>query len=418
MSIVRNPLDDEWFGLEMEDPEVWSAESPKCGDHIRVCRMNGMYYHHGIYVSDDEVIHFTGDDDDSVLDWSRAHVISTSLEQFLDGGVVEVKVYNDEERADLYHVEGIIAYARACLGDGGYNLFFNNCEHFANACTLGKYRSRQVENLVGGNKNMGLFGGLFGKIGKWLFGNDDDTGERTTNNFNYEPDKVKIAQIESELKLKMADKEKERIELMRDAQIELIKAQALSETIVEQARVKGMVEFAEQIVIIQQKMLDIANARIEIINKCSLPIIKDIENFYAEIEKRVEEYDYNFLEVKYPKLIDMQKKFKEGSAEYVMYGKQIDAYSTRHGKYIESQIEHIKERQRMVLNNFITTEKLILQQTGQITQVIADGYYKKLNSKPLIKDGTQEASLTSSKNKEVEGAPEVLQINEPSPNDV
>lgn len=407
MSIIMNPIEDEWHGFEIEAPEVWSAEFPKRGDHIRVCRMNGLYYHHGIYVSDDEVIHFTGDDDDSVLDWSKAHVISTSLEQFLDGGIVEVKIYNDEERADLYHVEGIVAYARDCLGDGGYNLLFNNCEHFANACTLGKYRSRQVESLGGGN-NMGLFGGIgevFGKIGKFFFGDSDDTGERTTNNFNYEPDKVKIAQIESELKLKMADKEKERIELMRDAQIDLIKAQALSQTMIEEARRKGMLEFAKQFVEIQEKMIDVAKMRIEIINQCTMPVILDIENFYFQIKERIDNYDDEFMLKRLPRLLEMQKKYEQGTPEYITYGKQIDSYRLRHSKFLEDQMIHISERQKMVLTSFIETKRIILDQTGKITEKIADGYLHGIDRNNLLteNDGVKEKILPGSVPEEVKG---------------
>ncbi len=41
--------------------------------------------------------------------------------------------------------------------------------------------------------------------------------------YNYEPDKLRIAEIERQTKLELADKETERIELMRDAKIELLK---------------------------------------------------------------------------------------------------------------------------------------------------------------------------------------------------
>ena len=54
-----------------EEEEIWVQKTPQKGDHIRVQRMNGVYAHHGIYVSDEEVIHFTGKDDDSILDWSN-----------------------------------------------------------------------------------------------------------------------------------------------------------------------------------------------------------------------------------------------------------------------------------------------------------------------------------------------------------
>ena len=128
--------------------EIWVQKNPVMGDHIRVKRMHGIYTHHGIYVSDNEVIHFTGTDDDSIMDSSKNRVISSDLNFFLKGGELEVKEYTDEEFQDLYAPDQIVAYARSCLGDDGYNLIFNNCEHFANVCTLGRFRSHQVERLL------------------------------------------------------------------------------------------------------------------------------------------------------------------------------------------------------------------------------------------------------------------------------
>ena len=106
--------------------------------------MNGIYYHHGIYVSDLEVIHFTGTEDDSIFNWSKNEVIKSDLKFFLSGGNLEVREYTENEKNDLYPAEHIIHYARTCLGDRGYNLLFNNCEHFANVCTLGRFRSLHI----------------------------------------------------------------------------------------------------------------------------------------------------------------------------------------------------------------------------------------------------------------------------------
>ena len=50
----------------IEIKENWVQKQPQKGDHIRVMRIGGLYAHHGVYVSDDEVIHFTGQDDDSI----------------------------------------------------------------------------------------------------------------------------------------------------------------------------------------------------------------------------------------------------------------------------------------------------------------------------------------------------------------
>jgi len=86
----------------IELKESWAQKSPQKGDHIRVQRIGGLYAHHGVYISDDEVIHFTGQDDDSIFDWSKCEVIKTDLKTFLKGGIVEVKEYTDEEFQDLY----------------------------------------------------------------------------------------------------------------------------------------------------------------------------------------------------------------------------------------------------------------------------------------------------------------------------
>ena len=238
----------------------------------------------------------------------------------MNGGKVEVKEYNDSELQDLYPVEGIVNYARSCLGDGGYNLIFNNCEHFANSCTLGRFRSRQVENVFGGNM------GIFGKIGGFISGLFGGSSSRSSSSYsyNYEPDKVKIAEIERDTKLKLADKEKERIELMRDAQLDFIKAQTMSQMAIDEARVKGMSVMADQLVILQEKMLDVAKKRIAIIEEGSMPIIRDIENFYSEVEEHISQNVEDYNTKKLPQLLDMLGKYEQGSPPYEIYMSQIN----------------------------------------------------------------------------------------------
>lgn len=367
--------------IDIEPEEIWALKNPVRGDHIRVKRMDGIYYHHGIFVSIDEVIHFTGDDDDSVLDWSKARVIKTDLKKFLRGGEVEVKEYNDEEISDLYPVEGIVNYARACLGDDGYNLFFNNCEHFANACTLGKYRSRQVEKFLGGN-TMGLWGSIKSFFG---FGSSSSSRSTSSYSYNYEPDKVRIAEIERDTKLKLADKETERIELMRDTQIEILKAQAISQAAIEKARADGMTAMANQMVILQEKMLDIAKKRIAIIEEGSLPIIRDIENFYNEVGEKIQANGDEYNTKKLPQLLAILRQYEIGAPEHEIFSSQIRSDMERQGKFIEQQMAQVSERQNLVLQSFLSSKEKIIEQTGQITQQIAEGYLKR--SENLLPQG-------------------------------
>lgn len=127
--------------------ENWSFARPVLGDHIRVERYGGLYYHHGIYVGNNKVIHFAPESGGEIINWEAAEVVETSLETFLKGGEPEVRQYSDEERLELYSPKEIVQNAKHCLGYKNYNLIFNNCEHFANSCTTGKHRSPQVEEV-------------------------------------------------------------------------------------------------------------------------------------------------------------------------------------------------------------------------------------------------------------------------------
>ncbi|MGI6395389.1 MAG: lecithin retinol acyltransferase family protein [bacterium] len=122
----------------------WSRRNPVKGDHIRVSRV--IYYHHGIYIGNGKVIHYnTHGSGDGLL--GDARVICTSLDDFLEGGSCGVRNYFASERKSLYSPNSIVRRAKSKLGQEGYNLIFNNCEHFANWCTTGKRRSEQVEDL-------------------------------------------------------------------------------------------------------------------------------------------------------------------------------------------------------------------------------------------------------------------------------
>lgn len=123
---------------------MWEFKNPEYGDQIRVCR--GLYYHHGIYSSNDSVYHFAapGENETNSVD---AKIVCTTLNEFLKGGNVEVRIYNDKEKLEKRKPSEIINYAKEHLGEGGYNLVTNNCEHFSNRCAFGKSDSEQVSNI-------------------------------------------------------------------------------------------------------------------------------------------------------------------------------------------------------------------------------------------------------------------------------
>ena len=370
--IAKIPVIDVGFMVA----ESWIQRKPTMGDHIRVNRIGGLYAHHGIYVSEEEVIHFTGKEDDSILDWSKPEVISSDLEYFLKGGILEIKEYSDEEFQDLYAPEQIVTYARACLGDKGYHLAFNNCEHFANVCTLGRFRSNQVERVLLGklpneqeDKNMGLWGKIGGAI-KNLFGGGSSGGSRSTT--TYEPDKVKIAEIEADTKIRLAHMETDRIEIMKQARLDILQFETESQIALEQAQAQGLTVMAQTILTLQEKLNEVAEKRLLIIEKGSLQVIKDIENFYDELGTKIQEDDDRYNTEKLPQLLSILEKYEEGSASHKIYMKRIEEDMALQAKHYTQQMEAIARRQSQIIEGFLQSKGKILEQTGQITAGILE----------------------------------------------
>lgn len=365
--IIAKPIEI----INIEPSEEWQYIQPKRGDHIRVQR-SGVYSHHGVYISDDEVIHFTGTDDDSVLDWSKCEVICTDLAQFLRGGTLEVKIYTDDELNDLYPVEHIVDYARACLGDKGYNLAFNNCEHFANVCTLGRFRSRQVERVLSGkmpleeDKGMGLFGKIGGFF-KGLFGGGGGGGSRSTSSTTYEPDKVKVAEIEADTKIRLAGMENDRIELMKQARLDILQYETESQIALEQAKAQGLAVMAQTIITMQDKLNEVAEKRLLIIEKGSLQVIKDIENFYDELGTKIQEDDDRYNTEKLPELLSILEKYETGTPAHSLYMKRIEEDMAMQSKHITQQLDSLSQRQTQIIDGFLASKECIIEQTGQIT---------------------------------------------------
>ena len=115
------------------------------GAHIRVkC---DFYYHHGIYIGNDEVVQF-GRGFEVYKNPSEIKVLRSSIEDFCgDATFVEVYKFSKQELKEKRPDSLIVESAIACVGEGGYNILHNNCEHFANKCVFGVNKSSQIDEI-------------------------------------------------------------------------------------------------------------------------------------------------------------------------------------------------------------------------------------------------------------------------------
>lgn len=118
-------------------PVQLKATEPAIGAHLITPR--SAYTHHGIYIGDNKVIHYSGLADG----FSAGSIEETSLAAFEAGNGFSIKTYAHQH----FHGQEVVDRARSRLGEDQYHLLFNNCEHFCEWCIDDKHYSEQIEQV-------------------------------------------------------------------------------------------------------------------------------------------------------------------------------------------------------------------------------------------------------------------------------
>lgn len=125
----------------------WQSEC-KRGDMIRVSF--GNFYHYGIFVSDDEIIQFGLPPTEGLLNrkFDEISVCVTDIDTFSMGKAVEVASLAKGDKLKRLSPSKTVARAKSRVGEKGYDILHNNCEHFARYCYLGEKRCEVTEKVV------------------------------------------------------------------------------------------------------------------------------------------------------------------------------------------------------------------------------------------------------------------------------
>lgn len=170
---------------------VLMSDKINLGDIIKVKRSfpimvyNKEYWHYGVYIGNEKVIHYSSGDSDIS---SENMIICSSLNCFLRGvdeieriifpdeydkkfGSEKIKLdsvitphnipikaivsfiyslFSEQKKNDykIYSPSEVVERAKSRLYEQKYNLIFNNCEHFAIWCKTGVKGSKQVEEIL------------------------------------------------------------------------------------------------------------------------------------------------------------------------------------------------------------------------------------------------------------------------------
>ena len=132
---------------------IWWQSECKQGDMIRISF--GNFYHYGIFVSEDEVIQFGLPPFDGLLTrkFEDIAVCVSDIDTFSGGRVVEVASMEKSDKVKRLSPKKTVQRARERIGEKGYDILHNNCEHFARYCYLGEKRCEVTEGVVNEWKN-------------------------------------------------------------------------------------------------------------------------------------------------------------------------------------------------------------------------------------------------------------------------
>lgn len=113
----------------------WLEKEPTYGDIIRV--KISFYYHYGIFVDDKTIIQF-GLPSNVTQPPEDVEVLTTDIQTFLNGSELETAVLSHGERKKAFSPDAVVQNALSRIGEKGYHILYNNCEHFVHGCTFGE----------------------------------------------------------------------------------------------------------------------------------------------------------------------------------------------------------------------------------------------------------------------------------------
>nr|XP_022292038.1 HRAS-like suppressor 3 isoform X1 [Crassostrea virginica] len=130
------------------------------GDLLKFDR--GAYFHWAVYIGDEEVVHLAGAESGCSRSCSSSSSSSCSSsgknsnkavvkkDKVLDvAGKSEIEIDNNKDRKyKPRSVRDIVREALSRIGEFGYNVFCNNCEHFASYCRYGVKWSEQADTVL------------------------------------------------------------------------------------------------------------------------------------------------------------------------------------------------------------------------------------------------------------------------------
>lgn len=208
---------------------------------------------------------------------------------------------------------------------------------------------------------MGWIGDTIDAVRGW-FGKKDSTESRSsskssvsTTNTVYEPDKVKVAELENARIDKAIEAQKEIIEMNQEMQL-----------LIMEAHQKGFEHSTKILKEMMQSLNQIAQERLILIENGHFEVVEKIEHLYMNLEQEIRKDNDSFNMEQLPKMLEMLAKFEVGSASAKLYEKSVDKQIELNGTFFIQKLGALHDRQKLMVASAIKSKEQVLEQSSQI----------------------------------------------------
>ncbi len=188
-------------------------------------------------------------------------------------------------------------------------------------------------------------------------GNSSSTSTSTIT--HYEPDKVRVAEINQQTELEVARLAGRNIQLQKQAKIEIIETNARMEALLIEAKVRGFDMVAQTLVRMTKELNMLGEQRIAMIESASLNVLKKMNEQYFDFKVKINEDTNNFIENTTFTMLKKLEEFDETSASHKIYAKSIDNCISDFLSNQSNYVNKVMEQQDKLLDSNIDLRKKI-----------------------------------------------------------
>lgn len=208
---------------------------------------------------------------------------------------------------------------------------------------------------------MGWISDTIDTVKNW-FGNHSSSETKSSSrssvsstNTVYEPDRVKVAELENGRMQRAIEAQKEIMQMNHEMQI-----------LIMESHQKGFKHSTEILKEMMLSLNQIAQERLILIENGHFEVVEKIEKLYLELEKEIREDNDGFNMEQLPKMLEMLSKFESGSSSAKLYEKSVDKQIELNATFFMQKLGALHERQKLMVASSIKSKELVLEQSSQI----------------------------------------------------